>query len=397
MSIVAMNWAWSVRLEYLSERDNKAARRLLLVALGDNANEQGTCWPSITTLAKRAESSPRSVHRWLGEFVEHQLLSVSHRRNDAGQTSNLYCLHLDRQVAEKHPTPLTPCQGVGDDTVSPPPCHGVTPPMPPDGRGPLTPGGRRTTNEPNPNPHSHSGAGIFERAAEQDDDGTPEPSLPRRFAMTLDWQPDEGELAVACLRAGLAQNIKPEPHQLAKFTAHHADSGRAHGTTAWLAKLVDWLRNDLRNRRTPAGGSPHGDQHADQQRDGRAEREAVRQQLANPHDLSWADGLWGEPDEGPEPGAQGADEPVGGAGVHPAGGDFPADVQQCVPEHGHADPGTPRAGAGTGQLAGPADQGGGGTGDERAQARGEYLAADDSGAGQPAGAHGGGLRYAGRR
>lgn len=101
-----MNWAWDVKLDYLGERDNKAGRRLLLVALGDNANEDGVCWPAISTLARRCESSTKSVRRWLHEFEQYQLVTISPRRNAEGQTSNLYQLHLSRKAAEsapKHP------------------------------------------------------------------------------------------------------------------------------------------------------------------------------------------------------------------------------------------------------------------------------------------------------
>ncbi|QTP60908.1 hypothetical protein HNO53_20640 [Billgrantia antri] len=248
-----------------------------------------------------------------------------------------------------------------------------------------------TTTEITPS-LSEARASIFERAAQQCDDGTPPPTQSRQYPMTLDWQPDPDQLAMACQRAGLPADTQPAQHQLAKFTAHHADTQRQQSSTAWHAKLVDWLRNDQRAAQAHTGGPAHDRADPDQRRDDRTEREAVRQQLANPHDTSWADGWW--PDDGSEPGAQAADHVTGQSGVHPAGGDFSEDLEQRVPQCGPADPGTPRAGAGAGTVAGFADSARGRAGHERAEAWGEYLAADDPGAGEPAGAETGGLRYA---
>lgn len=272
MSIVAMNWAWDVQLAYLGDRDNKAGRRLLLVALGDNANEQGICWPSITTLARRCESSTKSVRRWLREFADHDLLSISHRHDAAGQTSNLYQLRLSRRVAEapEQPgdteSPPTDTESGGRDTESTPTQgHGVRGPRTPDDQGPRTPGVPLTTNEPPMNPTHSQGAGdVFARAAQQGDDGQPLTAGAHQFAMTLDWQPDPEHLAAACKRAGLPADTRPAPHQLAKFTAHHADNpSRRHGAMAWTSKLVDWIRNDARQQaaqpqQQPTGGARHG-------------------------------------------------------------------------------------------------------------------------------------------
>ncbi|SFU86306.1 DnaT-like ssDNA-binding domain-containing protein [Halomonas korlensis] len=159
---------------------------------------------------------------------------------------------------------------------------------------------------------------VFERAAQQTDDGPPPPSQPRRHPMTLDWQPDPEQLAMACQRAGLPDDLTAAPHQLAKFTAHHADHpARQHSATAWTAKLVDWLRNDLRAASPATGGIPHAQrQPAAGGYDRNLERDRIAEQLANPHDQSWADGMW--PDDDAEPGAQGGNHGAGQPGVHPA-------------------------------------------------------------------------------
>ncbi|WP_422674115.1 DnaT-like ssDNA-binding domain-containing protein [Billgrantia antri] len=252
-----MNWAWDVQLSYLNERDNKAGRRLLLVALGDNANEEGVCWPAISTLARRCESSTKSVRRWLREFEEYQLLSIQPRRNAAGQTSNLYQLRLANRVAERTYTPL--------DTESTPQGRGVRGPRTLGDQGPWTSGVPLTTNEPSMNlSHSQAGESMLGRA-DQNSDAVPLqessstiPIRSDRFPMTLEWTPDPTELSMACLRAGLLADLAPERYQLAKFTAHHADTGRTASTAAWHTKLADWLRKDVLAAQSTTGGLANG-------------------------------------------------------------------------------------------------------------------------------------------
>ncbi|MCK2042539.1 hypothetical protein KZO83_07535 [Chromohalobacter sp. TMW 2.2308] len=121
------------------------------------------------------------------------------------------------------------------------------------------------TNDHNSNTHSGAGESIFEQAARCTDDGDPVPTGgARQFPMTLDWQPDPEQLAAACQRAGLSADTQPAAHQLAKFTAHHADQGRRYGAMAWTAKLVDWLRNDARQQ-AQQQTQPTGGSHANRQ------------------------------------------------------------------------------------------------------------------------------------
>lgn len=262
MSIVAMHWAWDVCLDYLGERDNKAGRRLLLVSLADNANEQGTCWPSIATLAKRCESSTKSVRRWLHEFEEHQLLTIEPRRNASGQTSNLYLLKLDRSAAEKKKSPTdTESGGEGDSESTP---HGprVRGPRTPDDQGPRTPEVPRTISEPSMNPsHSQRGGDVFVRAAQQTDDGEPVETQSRQQPMTLDWEPDHAVWQRACFDRGLPTDL--DVHQpLIDFREHYAaQPGRRLTHSDWTRRFVRWIHENQKRQAAnphPTGGAPHG-------------------------------------------------------------------------------------------------------------------------------------------
>ncbi|GHA85238.1 DnaT-like ssDNA-binding domain-containing protein [Modicisalibacter luteus] len=136
----------------------------------------------------------------------------------------------------------------------------------PKGSVQIVPNGDFSTETTTENLSLNAGASIFDRAAQQDDDGQPLAAGAHQFAMTLDWQPDPEYFAVACQRAGLPADTVLAPHQLAKFTAHHADQGRRYGAMAWTAKLVDWIRNDLRHEAQKpapnAGGANHASRHS---------------------------------------------------------------------------------------------------------------------------------------
>ena len=66
-------------------------RRAVLLELADMANHAGVCWPSISTLARRACVSVRSVFTHLAELVKAGLLT---RRQRIGR-SNVFTLALE--------------------------------------------------------------------------------------------------------------------------------------------------------------------------------------------------------------------------------------------------------------------------------------------------------------
>ena len=60
-------------------KDLPAGPTLVMVALADYADEDGTCWPSQEKIASRARASERSVRRHLTWLQEQGLVSVEHR------------------------------------------------------------------------------------------------------------------------------------------------------------------------------------------------------------------------------------------------------------------------------------------------------------------------------
>ena len=103
MSIALMTLAWKCGAP--------AGQKMVLLALCDNANDQGECYPSIPMLARKCSMSERSVQNHISDMVEQGVIIRSPR---AGR-STVY--HIDyrnfRTPAESappkplHPTPAT--------------------------------------------------------------------------------------------------------------------------------------------------------------------------------------------------------------------------------------------------------------------------------------------------
>ena len=100
-----MNWAWLIFLS--------PTQKLVLMSLADNADDEGVCWPSIATIARKCSISERTAQRVVAELIRKGLL-YSHARykSDGSRTSNKYKLSL----------------GAPHDKLSPPRVAIVAPP-----------------------------------------------------------------------------------------------------------------------------------------------------------------------------------------------------------------------------------------------------------------------------
>ncbi|WP_425566858.1 helix-turn-helix domain-containing protein [Sphaerisporangium flaviroseum] len=92
-----MNWVW----QYSPTSGNQ---RLVLLALADACSrDDGTgCWPSVATVARKANISPRSVRRILGELAAAGHLKV--RRSAGPHGTNGYAIIMRTPTVP--PTPL---------------------------------------------------------------------------------------------------------------------------------------------------------------------------------------------------------------------------------------------------------------------------------------------------
>ncbi|MFI0472946.1 DnaT-like ssDNA-binding domain-containing protein [Halomonas sp. HMF6819] len=106
---------------------------------------------------------------------------------------------------------------------------------------------------------------VFERAAQQADDGEPaaDPVSDRKTAMTLDWEPEPETYQVACLQRGLAPDANVFD-ALLDFREHFA--AQAHRTMThaeWTRRFAKWLHENTKRQQAqqtqPAttGGNAH--------------------------------------------------------------------------------------------------------------------------------------------
>lgn len=100
MSIRIMTIVWQL--------DLSSSDKIVLLALADNASDEGICWPSIATISKKCSVTERTVQRSIGRLV-----SSGHvTRNEVYGKGCKYNIH--------------PRHSVTPDTVSPHPRHSVT-------------------------------------------------------------------------------------------------------------------------------------------------------------------------------------------------------------------------------------------------------------------------------
>ena len=105
MSNAILNKAW--------EQDLPSGPKFVLVALSDQSNDNGVCWPSIPQIAKRCGLDVRSVSRSLAKLEQMGLIE----RDVLQGRGTTYRLVFINQSAE---TPLTNCHATPDKLSSKP-------------------------------------------------------------------------------------------------------------------------------------------------------------------------------------------------------------------------------------------------------------------------------------
>ncbi|CRY71447.1 helix-turn-helix domain-containing protein [Yersinia pseudotuberculosis] len=79
-------------------------RKLVLIKLADNANDQGECWPSVPYIAEQCEISERSVQNHIQKLVKNGLVRIEERKSENGlNRSNVYHLRLNSAGANAAP------------------------------------------------------------------------------------------------------------------------------------------------------------------------------------------------------------------------------------------------------------------------------------------------------
>ncbi len=105
-----MNWAW--------EQPLPPVPKLILMALADNADDHGYCWPKMKTIAAKCSTSERTIQRTIKTLLTAGMLKKDARFDSNGrQVSNGYTLVLS--YPDKLSPPTDARDGVGDTAVTP--------------------------------------------------------------------------------------------------------------------------------------------------------------------------------------------------------------------------------------------------------------------------------------
>ena len=127
-------------------------RKLVLIKLADNANDNGECWPSYQHIADHCECSRSAVRTHIDALIGMGVLSKENRigvNNGKGNTSNVYYLNLDNPVPPKSTAPVpSKITGMPLENIPPMPCGGTR-----------TSHSFEPVNEPNDPPNPQKGEG----------------------------------------------------------------------------------------------------------------------------------------------------------------------------------------------------------------------------------------------
>ncbi|MCE8042464.1 hypothetical protein HOP60_09890 [Halomonas daqingensis] len=269
MSLAAMHWA---RQSLKTLPDSvKAPARLALMLLADYADEEHASWPSINTMALEMGCSVRSVQRAIDLLESHGLLRVENRHAKNGrQISNRYHLAVEGRhpVGRQSDTPSISDEFGEGDNLTPPEGDKLTGGGVTGDRGRVSPvSPLESTNKTLPPTPSHSGErdshfppNVFERAAQQTDDGQPVANTQRQHPMTLDWEPGLEVWQRACWDRGLAPDADVS-EALIDFREHFAaQPGRIATPADWTRRFARWVHENLKRQQAQAaitGGATH--------------------------------------------------------------------------------------------------------------------------------------------
>lgn len=104
MSIRAISWAFD-------QTCGSPTAKLILIKLADNANDHGSCWPSIDYMADHCELSRTAIKENIDKLVALGLVEVTPRYRNNLQQSNNYQLKIPNNIRR---SPSGPCRSPSD-------------------------------------------------------------------------------------------------------------------------------------------------------------------------------------------------------------------------------------------------------------------------------------------
>ena len=105
MSIQALNWALS------QDQITNASARFVLLVLCNYADENGRCYPSRQTIARKTSMSVRSVQNQLNWLSDNGYLKWENQHNDGNQqSSNIYKIPSAKFAPPRAESAHPPCK-----------------------------------------------------------------------------------------------------------------------------------------------------------------------------------------------------------------------------------------------------------------------------------------------
>lgn len=108
------------------ELDLPDSEKLALLALADCANDEGLCWPSMATLAKKCSKSDRTVQKAIQSLIEKGHLS----RDERPGRGVLYQIHPRSDDTPEKTSPPKPCRST-PEAASDKPSRTINSPLAP--------------------------------------------------------------------------------------------------------------------------------------------------------------------------------------------------------------------------------------------------------------------------
>ena len=106
-------------------------RKLVLIKLADNANDNGECWPSHQHIADQCEIGHSTVRKHIAALVDMGFVTIKNRKGPKGNLTNIYTISICYEVAP--PVLADSTEGGPPDSIGMPPDS--RPPLPPDSTG----------------------------------------------------------------------------------------------------------------------------------------------------------------------------------------------------------------------------------------------------------------------
>ncbi|MBD3768007.1 MAG: helix-turn-helix domain-containing protein [Gammaproteobacteria bacterium] len=102
-----------------------SGRKLVLLKLADNADDNGNCWPSYQHIADQCEMCRRTVIDHVKQLEKDGFLTKSHR--NSGNSSNYYKLNLDAPEVKKTSAKSAPVENCTSAKSAPPSAKSAPP------------------------------------------------------------------------------------------------------------------------------------------------------------------------------------------------------------------------------------------------------------------------------